>query len=127
VEAAVVKEAEERRRVERAEAAEEGAVGGEAAVGDAGGGGADEVGWLRQAEEDLRQDVVGQRRHRMRRGHSGIGGLGSRAATVESMGGCSVGPRSRRYLSVGGRSNIVNGPSLGSTCGKKSTGYLANV
>jgi hypothetical protein len=44
---------------EVAEAAEEGALSGHAAEGDAGGGGADEVGWSGQPDEDLRQELVG--------------------------------------------------------------------
>ena len=50
--------------MELAEAPEEGAGGDEAAEGDAGGGGADEVLWVGKAEEDLHQELVGDRQRR---------------------------------------------------------------
>ena len=65
VESFVVEEAEEGRGVELAEAPEEGAVGDEAAEGDAGGGGADEVLWGGKAEDDFHQELVGD----LRQGH----------------------------------------------------------
>lgn len=55
-----IEEAEERRRVEGEVPAEEGRVGDEAAEGDAGGGGADEVGRGGNADEDLPEDVRGE-------------------------------------------------------------------
>lgn len=58
---AIVEEAEEGRGVELTVLPEEGAVGGASAEGDAGGGDAGEVGWGGQAEEDLRQELVGDR------------------------------------------------------------------
>jgi hypothetical protein len=55
----LLEEAEKGRGVELAEAAEEGAVGDEAAEGDASGGGADEVGWVGQAAQDVQRELVG--------------------------------------------------------------------
>lgn len=93
VEAVVVQEAEERRGVERAEPAEERAVGDEAAEGDAGGRGANEVGRLRKTEEDVRQEVVGEQRRRghvvagrRERGHLGLGVAGESGSPVKFMG-----------------------------------------
>ena len=86
VEAVVVQEAEERRGVERAEPAEERAVGDEAAEGDAGGPGANEVGRLRKTEEDVRQEVVGELR---RRGHVVAGGR-ERGFGVEGCWGIGI-------------------------------------
>ena len=51
--------------VDRCTAAEEGAVGGDAAEGDTASGGTGEVGWEWQPEEDFRQELVGDRQ----RGH----------------------------------------------------------
>lgn len=69
VEAAVVEEAEEGRGVELAEAPEKGAVGDEMAEGDAGSGGRDEVLWGGKAEENLDQELVGDRRRRCGSSH----------------------------------------------------------
>ena len=55
--------------MELAEAAEEGAVGDDAAETGAGGGGAGERGWRGQANEDLLQDLVGEVPRRL--GHGG--------------------------------------------------------
>ena len=59
--ACVLEEAEQGRGVELAVPPEEGAVGGDAAEGDAGDGGACEVGWRGQPEEDIPQEVVRDR------------------------------------------------------------------
>ena len=56
-----VEQAEHGRGVELAVLSGEGAVGGDAAEGDTGSGGAYEVRWGGQPEEDFRQDLVGDR------------------------------------------------------------------
>lgn len=57
--------ADERRRVERVEAAEEGRLGDHAAEGGAGDGGAAEVGERGEADQNFREDIVAEaRRHR---------------------------------------------------------------
>lgn len=60
-------DAEERRRVEGAVAAEEGGVGDDAAEGRAGGGRAGEVGGGVEADEYLFQEVVSEDHRRRRR------------------------------------------------------------
>lgn len=63
-----VVEAEEARRVARAEAAEEGRVGGEAEPAGGDEGGADEGGGEAEAEQDLAEEVVVGEHRRDRRG-----------------------------------------------------------
>ena len=60
-------EAQERRWVDGAEAAEEGAGGDDPAEGGAGGGGAGHVGRGGQVEEDFLKDLIGEGRERPQR------------------------------------------------------------